>query len=89
MVDVSYNIQTVEDRFGEQEFIKDDMQSAYEAAKEAAVGSRILCPVCDYAFIKRSYQQAFCSNNRKPRGGRNCKDRYHNTITPRGLYGRI
>lgn len=86
----SYHVQSLDDQFGSGgDCAKDDMRSAYEFAKKAKVGAEINCPVCDHAFTKRSYQQAFCSNNRKLRGGRNCKDRYHNIMTPRGLYGVI
>ena len=48
----------------------------YQAAKAAPVGSLIKCaaPGCGKKFIKKSYQQVFCSN--KGRG--NCKDRYWN-----------
>ena len=48
--------------------------SWYHIAKSAKVQSRIKCPSCNRIFIKKSYQQAFCSN--KGRG--NCKDRYWN-----------
>ena len=48
----------------------------YQAARAARVGSQIKCagPGCRKHFIKRSYQQCFCSN--KGRG--NCKDAYWN-----------
>jgi len=47
---------------------------SYKAAKAAPVGSQIKCAECGKKMIKKSYQQAFCSN--KGRG--NCKDRYWN-----------
>jgi hypothetical protein len=53
----------------------------YSIAKRAAVGSRTVCGACGRPFVKRSYQQAFCRN--KGRG--NCKDRYWNAVSPRGL----
>lgn len=48
----------------------------YKTARASKVGSRIKCaaPGCGKTFIKKSYQQCFCSN--KGRG--NCKDRYWN-----------
>lgn len=42
----------------------------YDINKSAAVGNEIICPVCGSHFIKKSYQQAFCSTE--------CKDRYWN-----------
>ena len=46
----------------------------YEAAKAAKTGTVCRCPSCGKEFIKKSYQQAFCSN--KGRG--NCKDKFWN-----------
>lgn len=42
----------------------------YEINKSASVGSDIVCPSCGTHFIKKSYQQAFCSAK--------CKDNYWN-----------
>jgi len=53
----------------------------YAIAKGAAVGTRVVCAACSTPFLKRSYQQAFCSN--KGRG--NCKDTYWNLVKPRGI----
>ena len=52
---------------------------AHDTAKEARVGSTIMCPACNKPFTKRSYQHCFCSN--KGRG--NCKDRYWDTVDER------
>lgn len=53
----------------------------YDAAKSAKTGETISCPVCKKQFVKRSYQQAFCSN----KGKSNCKDKYWNQSTPERL----
>lgn len=42
----------------------------YEVNKSASVGEDIICPSCGTHFIKKSYQQAFCSTY--------CKDKYWN-----------
>lgn len=42
----------------------------YDINKSAKVGTEIICPVCGKRFIKKSYQQAFCSTE--------CKDKYWN-----------
>lgn len=42
----------------------------YEVNKSASVGEDIICPLCRTHFIKKSYQQVFCSTK--------CKDRYWN-----------
>lgn len=42
----------------------------YDINKSAKVGEEIICPICGKRFIKKSYQQAFCSTE--------CKDRYWN-----------
>jgi hypothetical protein len=52
--------------------------SSYKAAKAAKVGETVACGCCNKKFVKRSYQQAFCSN----RGNNNCKDRYWNEAVP-------
>lgn len=49
-------------------------QDAYHIAKAAKSGETVHCPTCTKAFVKKSYQQAFCSN----KGAANCKDRYWN-----------
>lgn len=59
------------------------MKARYTDAKAAKVGSVVECPYCRRTFVKRSYQQAFCSNGRKTH--RNCKDRYWNRATPARL----
>ena len=46
----------------------------YDYNKKAKTGSIIVCPVCQKNFIKKSYQQAFCSN----KGKSNCKDKFWN-----------
>ena len=50
----------------------------YKTTKAAKVGTMVACGCCNAKFIKRSYQQAFCSN----RGANNCKDRYWNEMDP-------
>ncbi len=55
---------------------RDRMRAAYQAARQAKVGSMIECPTCRREVRKRSYQQVFCSN----KGRANCKDRYWNTV---------
>ena len=42
----------------------------YEVNKSASVGEDIICPSCGTHFIKKSYQQVFCSTK--------CKDNYWN-----------
>lgn len=46
----------------------------YEVAKAAKTGQSCKCPSCAKSFVKKSYQQAFCSN----KGKNNCKDLYWN-----------
>lgn len=48
--------------------------SVYEASKAAKTGATCTCPACGKSFVKKSYQQAFCSN----KGRANCKDTYWN-----------
>lgn len=36
----------------------------------AKIGAELKCPVCGRGFVKRSYQQKFCTND--------CKVKYHN-----------
>lgn len=45
-------------------------------AKLAKAGDTISCPCCGKRFVKRTYQQVFCSN----KGAGNCKDRYWNDV---------
>jgi len=49
----------------------------YDRNKKAKTGSIITCPICQKQFVKKSYQQAFCSNKRKG----NCKDKYWNVAS--------
>ena len=56
------------------------METFYEYNKGVPVGRKIFCPCCSEIFTKRSYQHSFCSN----KGKGNCKDRYWNTLNPRG-----
>lgn len=37
---------------------------------DAGVGNELKCPICGKRFVKKSYQQKFCSND--------CKVKYHN-----------
>lgn len=53
----------------------------YTVAKEAKTGANVCCPSCDKTFVKRSYQQAFCSN----KGAGNCKDLFWNTTVTERL----
>lgn len=48
----------------------------YEANKLEPVKSTLKCPVCSKAFVKNSYQKAFCSN----KGVQNCKDKFWNSV---------
>lgn len=61
------------------------MRTVYLASKQAKVGTTITCPVCGKRFVKKSYQQAFCSNGNKQKnnthlGVKNCKDKYWNFV---------
>ena len=76
-----YYQQVDEDRFGfdiyeERQALKEKQNSEdlYSKSKRAKVGDEAICPSCKRRFKKKSYQQAFCSNN----GSGNCKDRYWN-----------
>lgn len=44
------------------------------------VGEKTSCPNCGHVFIKKSYNQVFCSNQKKPRKGRDCKTEWHNRV---------
>lgn len=48
----------------------------YTLNKNASVGDEVTCPSCKTNFLKRSYQQAFCSN----KGKNNCKDNFWNNL---------
>lgn len=50
----------------------------YKTTKAARVGIITECPCCGGKFLKRAYQQTFCSN----KGPYNCKDRYWNEVDP-------
>ena len=66
----------------ERRFLAENVSSKnYDAAKAAKVKTKVICAGCGNSFMKKSYQQAFCSS--KGRG--NCKDRYWNIINPRGI----
>jgi hypothetical protein len=58
------------------------MTTAYDVAKSAKVGDYITCPSCGKKFVKKTYNQVFCSNA-KTKDSMNCKDRYWNDIDPR------
>lgn len=49
----------------------------YMKAQSAKQGDQIKCPACGNLFIKKSYNNIFCSNQ-KHKKGRSCKDDYHN-----------
>ena len=57
------------------------MTKAYIKAKDAKVGETIVCPSCKKVFVKKSYNQIFCSNAKTKRFN-NCKDKYWNTVDP-------
>lgn len=58
------------------------MKERYENAKGAKVKAECVCPSCGTKYIKKSYQQAFCSN----KGTKNCKDQYWNRMIPGRIY---
>jgi len=49
----------------------------YGIAQAATKGTLILCPMCGKRFFKKTKGHTFCSN----KGRRNCKDRYHNSMS--------
>lgn len=51
-----------------------EMLPLYDAARKAKKGETCICPSCEKRFVKKSYQQAFCSN----KGQGNCKDYFWN-----------
>jgi hypothetical protein len=57
----------------------ENRQKLYHTAAAAKVGQTCKCPSCVKDFVKKSYQQKFCSN----KGGGNCKDTYWNTVDPK------
>lgn len=57
------------------------MKLRYNVAKDAAVGSEIICPGCGCKHIKSTYNKTFCSNQ-KSKGNKNCKDKFWNTVDP-------
>ena len=59
---------------------KQSAQIRYDVAKAAKTGQKVACGYCSRAFVKASYQQAFCCN----KGSGNCKDSFHNMMNPRG-----
>lgn len=46
----------------------------------AKVGEKTTCPNCGRGFVKKSYNQVFCSNQKKKYKGRDCKSEYHNAM---------
>lgn len=54
------------------------MKKRYETNSKMTVGQVIECPVCHRVFLKTSYNQKFDSTR--------CKDRYWNTVKPRGIF---
>jgi hypothetical protein len=87
---VSYNVQTLDDRYLDAEVddmsMRDVMRYRYQEAGMAEIGAKVACPACGKPFIKTTYNKRFCSNQRATgRGVNSCKDRYHNTVNPRGL----
>jgi hypothetical protein len=50
----------------------------YYDNKNADVGDILYCPSCSKKFKKKHWQQVFC----KHKDGTQCKDKYHNTVTP-------
>lgn len=90
-MELSHNIQTIEDRESAQEsreYRLADLRTAHGNAKRAQVGEQITCPVCEHQFKKRAKHHAFCLNQYKKREGHNCKDRFNNIVNPRGVYAR-
>ena len=63
------------------------MTTAYEIARKAKTGSTIKCPSCGKSVVKTSYHKVFCSNQKTHRGRSSCKDKYWNTVNPRGVVG--
>jgi hypothetical protein len=59
-----------------------EMTKLYMIAKCAKVGEFIQCPACGRRFIKKTYNQIFCTNA-KTKIRNNCKDRYWNNIDPK------
>jgi hypothetical protein len=57
------------------------MTKTYKTAKLANIGDTIICPACGKEFVKKNYNQVFCSNVRTKRFN-NCKDKYWNTVDP-------
>lgn len=49
---------------------KSKRQLQYLTNKETKVGNEIICPICGTHFIKKQWQQAFCTNT--------CKNEYWN-----------
>lgn len=56
----------------------------YEEAKNAPIGSQIVCPTCGNKHKKTTYHKIFDSNGKTKKGkGNNCKDEYWNTVDPK------
>jgi hypothetical protein len=58
------------------------MREAYIRAKTAKIDAYVTCPACGKKFIKKFYNQIFCSNA-KTKLSNNCKDKFWNTVDPR------
>jgi len=54
------------------------MRYRYGVTKAAKVGDHIRCPTCRKEFVKRTYNQVFCSNGKQSK--HSCKDRYWNFV---------
>lgn len=57
------------DKAGRKATLNTDIENLRTANKEAVVKSECVCPICKRPFIKRTYQQTFCSGE--------CHDKYH------------
>jgi hypothetical protein len=60
------------------------MVALYERARNAQVGTQIVCPTCGRTHVKTTYHKVFCSNQKRKRRNngrkRSCKDVYWNSV---------
>lgn len=59
---------------------KDRSFNQTKNTSSAKVGEKMTCLNCNREFVKKSYNQVFCSNQKKKFKGRDCKSEFHNRL---------
>lgn len=62
------------------------MTERFARATRAETGATIECACCGRLIVKKTYQQKFCPVVKGKKKSYRCKDRYNNTVNPRGKF---